>query len=111
MFDQVLQTVKQHLGSSPEVASKIPPEHADAVHQEVANGVTDGLKENAMGGGLGGMVSSFTGGGSGGAGTGGMIEKVTSSVAPRLNGKFGLSPDAVKSITGAIPGIVQKFAK
>ena len=109
MFDQVLQAVKQQLGKDPNVASKIPAEHADAVHQEVAHGIADGLKENALGGGLGGMVSSFTGGGGGGAD--GMIPKVTKAVTDRLNGKFGLSPEAISSISGALPGIIQKFTK
>lgn len=110
MFDQILQEVKQHLAQDPNVASKIPPEHAEEVHREVAQGVTDGLKEQATGGGLGGMVSSLTGGG-GGGGADSLIPKVTKAVADRLNGKFGLSPQVVQSISGAIPGILQKFTK
>jgi uncharacterized protein YidB (DUF937 family) len=105
MLDQVLQIVKQQLGSDPKVSSAIPPGQADAVHQEIAKGVTDGLKDSTSGGGLGGMISSFTGG-SGSSGLSGTIQK---AVADRLNGKFGLSGDAIQSITAAIPGIIQKF--
>lgn len=108
MFDQILQEVKQHLAQDPNVASKIPPEHAAEVHREVAQGVSDGLKEQAISGGLGGMVSSLTGGGGNAAS---LIPKVTKTVADRLNGKFGLSPQVVQSISGAIPGILQKFIK
>ena len=108
MFDQILQEVKQHLGKDPNVASKIPPEHAEEVHREVAQGVSDGLKEQATGGGLGGMVSSLTGGG-GGADS--LIPKITKAVSERLNGKFGLSPQVIQSISGAIPGILEKFTR
>ena len=106
MFDQVLQLVKQQLGSDPNVSSAIPAGQADAVHQEVANGVTDGLKSNLTSGGIGGMISSFTGGGSNSGGVSSTIQK---AVADRLKGKFGLSEGAINSITAALPGIIQKF--
>ncbi len=108
MFDQVLNEVKEHLDKDPSVANQIPAEHREEVHQEVAKGVTDGLKNQAAGG-LGGMVSSFTGGGGGGGGS--MVSSVTSAVTERLTGKFGLSQSAVKSISAAVPGIVQRFMK
>lgn len=106
MFDRVLELVKQQLGNDPKIASEIPPEHADAVHKEVASGVTDGLKDTATGGGLGGMISSVTGGG---GVSGALAPNISRAVAERLNGKFGLSPDTIQSITGAIPGILEKF--
>ncbi|HEY1006096.1 MAG TPA: hypothetical protein VGD92_02915 [Sphingobacteriaceae bacterium] len=105
MFDQVLNAVKQHLEQDPAIAGQIPAEHKEEVHQEVAKGVTDGLK-NQAGGGLGGMVSSLTGGGGGS-----MVSSVTSAVTERLTGKFGLSQSAVQSISAAVPQIVQKFMK
>ncbi|HEY1024299.1 MAG TPA: hypothetical protein VGE26_03985 [Sphingobacteriaceae bacterium] len=61
MFDQVLQLVKQQLSGDPKAAGAIPPEHADAVHREVANGVADGLKDSATGRGIANMVSSCSG--------------------------------------------------
>ncbi|HEY1007353.1 MAG TPA: hypothetical protein VGD92_09230 [Sphingobacteriaceae bacterium] len=108
MFDQVLNAVKQHLDQDPAVAGQIPAEHREEVHQEVAKGVTDGLK-NQAGGGLGGMVSSLTGGGGGGGGS--VVSSVTSAVSERLTGKFGLSQSAVQAISGAVPKIVQQFMK
>ncbi len=105
MFDQVLNAVKQHLDQDPAIAGQIPAEHREEVHQEVAKGVTDGLK-NQAGGGLAGMVSSLTGGGGGS-----MVSSVTSAVTERLTGKFGLSQSAVQSISAAVPQIVQKFMK
>lgn len=106
MFDQVLNAVRQHLDQDPAVARQIPAEHREEVHQEVAKGVTDGLK-NQAGGGLGGMVSSLTGGGGGGS----VVSSVTSAVSERLTGKFGLSQSAVQAISGAVPKIVQQFVK
>jgi hypothetical protein len=43
MFDEILKTVKEHLGSNPQVASGIPADQADAIHSEIANHITNGL--------------------------------------------------------------------
>jgi hypothetical protein len=59
MFDQVLDVVKQQLGQDPNVAAQIPPEKRDAVHQEVAESITDGIQSQAAGGPAG-MLSSLT---------------------------------------------------
>lgn len=103
MFDQVLQLIKEHIGSDPNASSAIPSEHSEAVHKEIASGITEGLKNNLSAGGIGTMLSSFTGGGNAAA-TG-----ISETVASRLRGKFGLSEEAINSITAAIPGIVQKI--
>jgi uncharacterized protein YidB (DUF937 family) len=106
MFDNILGIVKQHVGNDPQVSSSIPPGREDAVHQEIAHGVTNGLKDNITGGGIGGMVSSLTGGHSGADSS--VSQSVSKAVAERLNGKFGLSSDAIQKITSAIPAIIQK---
>ena len=104
MFDQVLQLVKQHIGNDPKISSAIPAEHKEDVHREVANGVTDGIKNTATAGGIGGMLSSVTGGSSGG----GITSGIQKAVADRLAGKFGLSSETIHAITAALPGIVEK---
>ncbi len=44
MFEQILQFVKDHMGNDPQIAQHIPPEQADAVHQEIAAHVTNALQ-------------------------------------------------------------------
>jgi len=47
MFDQILDLVKQHIGGNSQVASTIPAGQEDAVHQEIAHQVTNGLASQA----------------------------------------------------------------
>ncbi|WP_207425413.1 hypothetical protein [Pedobacter sp. SYSU D00535] len=105
MFNQILDVVKQQIGSNQEIKSSIPPGKEGEVETEIAHGVQDGLKNNLSSGGIGGLLSSFTGG----SGSGNISSAIAQAVASRLNGKFGLSPEAVSKITSAIPGIVQRF--
>lgn len=105
MLDQVMDLVKQHLGNNQEVASVIPQGQQEAVQHEVANGINDGLTKNVTSGGFGGMLSSLTGGGA----QSDFSSTISNAVAERLKGKFGLSEDAIRKITSAIPGIIQKI--
>ena len=60
MFDQILNLVKEHLGSDPQVANAIPADKQEAVHEEVASHVTNSLKNQAGGqGGIGGLLSQL----------------------------------------------------
>jgi hypothetical protein len=43
MFDQILELVKEHLGNNPEISAGIPAGQEDAVHNEIANHVTNSL--------------------------------------------------------------------
>lgn len=105
MFDQILNLVKEHLSGNAEVSSSIPAERQDEVHNEVANQIQDGLKSQASGeGGIGGLLSSLTGGG------GGLSSAISGGLAGSLGSKFGLPASAIAAITGAIPGLLQKFA-
>ncbi len=69
MFDDVLQLVKEHLGNNPEVAQSIPPEQAEAIHQEIASHVTNGIQGQPPAADAGG--GGAFGGLGGGAGIGG----------------------------------------
>src|SRR6202044_3548341 len=65
MFEQILQLVKDHIGNDPQIAQHIPPEQADAIHQAIAEHVTNTLQsqpiqEPATQSPLGGLVSQFT---------------------------------------------------
>jgi hypothetical protein len=59
MFDQILDLVKQHLSENPEIASQIPDDKKDDVHQEIASQITNGIKSQATSGGIGGLLSSL----------------------------------------------------
>lgn len=107
MFDQILQLVKDHLGSNQETAGAIPPEQADAIHNEIATQVTEGLKtQAAQQGGVAGLLSSLTSNlASGGLAT----SAITGGLVGGLAKKFGLNPVVTGAIAAAIPGLVQKF--
>jgi hypothetical protein len=113
MFDDILQMVKEHMGSNPETAAAIPPEQADAIHQEIATHISNGLNQpqpqtaaNPSGNGFGGILSSL----SGSLQSGNLL---TSSIAGGLVGslgsKFGLSPAITGAIAASLPGLLQKL--
>ena len=109
MFDQILNLVKEHLGNNPQVANAIPDDQADAVHQEVASHITNGLKNEAGAqGGIGGLLSKFAGGVESGST---VTNAITGGLAGSLASKFNLPPSVVGAISGAIPGLLQKFAQ
>ena len=108
MFDQVLQMVKDHMGGNSQLSSAIPAGQEDAVHQEIASHITNGLQNQASSsGGVGGLLSMLSGGVSSGS-------PITSAIEGGLVGslgtKFGLPPLATGAIAAALPGLLQKFA-
>ena len=108
MFDQILNVVKEQLSKDPQTASAIPADKANAVHQEVASHIEQGLKGQVSAqGGIGGLLSSLTGAGGSKNPVSGTIE---GGLASALGSKFGLSPAITAAIAGALPGILQKFA-
>ena len=108
MFDQILQMVKDHMNSNPQVAGGIPAENADAVHNEIATHITNGLQNQAAAqGGAGGLLSSLEGSLTSGSPVVGGIE---GGLVSSLASKFGLSPAITGMISGALPGLLQKFA-
>lgn len=108
MFEQILDLVKQHLGSNSQISSAIPAGQADQVHNEIASHIANGLANQASSqGGVGGLLSSLQGGMSSGNPVTSAIEGgLTSS----LGSKFGLPPMVTGAIASALPGLLQKFA-
>jgi hypothetical protein len=47
MFEQVLDLVKEYIGNNTQATAAIPQDQADAVHQEIANHVANGLQSQA----------------------------------------------------------------
>jgi hypothetical protein len=108
MFDQILQMVKDHIGGNPQVASAIPQGQEDAIHNEIATHVNNGIQNQAAAqGGVGGLLSSLSGAMSSGSPVTSAIE---GGLVSSLASKFGLPPAATGAIAGALPGLLQKFA-
>ena len=108
MFDQILDLVKGHLGNNPELANAVPPGQEDAVHNEIANQIQNGLATQAAGqGGVGGMLSQLQGGLSSGNP---VVNAIEGGLVSSLASKFGLPPAATGAIAAALPGLLQKFA-
>jgi hypothetical protein len=124
MFEQILQSVKEHLGNNPDLAAVIPAEHADAIHQEIASHIHDNMQgqapageTGATAGGLGlGNLGNLAGGflsnienslASGGIGT----SAITGGLVGALSSKFGLSPAISGAIAAAVPGLLQKLVQ
>ena len=109
MFDQILQLVKEHLGNNPEISAGIPAGQEDAVHNEIATHLTNGLanQPNENGGMFGGLLSKLESGVKGG---GPVTSAIEGGLVSSLASKFGLSPLITGAIAGALPGLLQKYA-
>ncbi len=109
MFDEILSLVKEHLGNNPAIASAIPEGQADAVHKEIATHVTNSLQNqsNAEGEG-GGMLSKLQNS----VASGGTIPSaIEGGLVSSLASRFGLPPSVTGAIAGALPGLLQKYAR
>src|SRR5213075_1876699 len=107
MFDEILKMVKDHLGNDSQISSAIPNEHRDALHNEVANHVTDGLKNHATAmGGAGGLLSSLQKTMTSGSP---VVNAIEGGLVSSLGSKFGLSPLITGAIARILPGLLQKF--
>ena len=108
MFDEILKMVKEHLGNNPDVSANIPAGQEDALHNEVATHVTNGLAASATSqGGVGGLLDSLKDAATSGSPIAGAIE---GGLVSSLASKFGLPPMITGAIAGALPGLLQKFA-
>ena len=108
MLDQIVQLIKDHLNSNPQVAQAIPADQADAVHNEIASHITNGLASQAtQQGGIGGLLSQLQ---SSVAGGGAVTSAIEGGLVSSLTSKFGLSPAITGAIAAMLPGLLQKFA-
>ena len=108
MYTQILNLVKDQLDNNPLVLDEIPANEANAIHREVAEHITDGLKLQVTSpSGAGDLLANLSDGLDPGNAT---VSSIQAGLATSLNDKFGLSPTAIAAITDAIPGLLQKFA-
>jgi hypothetical protein len=107
MFDQILQMVKDHMNNDPQVAAAIPEGQADAVHQEIATHISNGLQNQpATAGAGGGLLSQLENSLSSGNL---LTSAITGGLIGSLGSKFGLSSAATGAIAASLPGLLQKF--
>jgi hypothetical protein len=108
MFDQLLQMVKDHVGAAPLAAAGLAPEQADAVHQEIASHLSQGLQNQAaVQGGVGNLLSML----SSSLQSGNLVtSSITGGLVGSLASKFGLSPAVTGAIAASLPGLLQRFA-
>ena len=107
MFDQILQLVKEHLDSNPQLSQNIPAEQADAVHREIATHITNGLQtapptKTTAGGLLSQFETSLSSGNL-------LTSSVSGGLIGSLGSKFGLSPAITGAIAASLPGLLQKY--
>jgi hypothetical protein len=116
MFDQILALVKEHMANNPEIAAAIPAGQEDAVHNEIASHVVNTLATQTAAaaattapasGGLGGLLSGLENSIAAG---GPLVNAIEGGLLSSLTSKFGLPPSITGAISGALPGIMQKFA-
>ena len=115
MFDDILNLVKEHLGNNPQIAAAIPADQADAVHNEIATHISNGLANQPVQqtqpvqeSGFGGLLEKLESGVASGGPLAGAIE---GGLVSSLASKFGFSPLITGAIAGALPGILQKVAQ
>ena len=107
MFDEIVQMVKEHFSNNPEVAAAIPEDQADAIHNEIATHINNGLQNQpAAQGGVGGILSNLENSlGSGNV----LTSAISGGLVSSLASKFGLSPAITGAIAAALPGLMQKI--
>jgi len=108
MFDQLLQMVRDHVGTAPLAAAGLAPEQADAVHQEIASHLNQGLQNQAaVQGGVGNLLSML----SSSLQSGNLVtSSITGGLVGSLASKFGLPPAVTGAIAASLPGLLQRFA-
>lgn len=107
MFEQLLQVVEEHMGNNPQLLS-LPPEQADAVHEEIANHINNGIQQQeATSGNSGGLLSSIQNSLTSGNPTANAIE---GGLVSSLANKFSLSPMITGAIAASLPALLSKFA-
>lgn len=110
MFEQILQEVKEKFSGLAGEGQEISSEHADAIHQEIANHIHSSIQEPAVnesapaasGGILSELESSLTSGNL-------LTSAVTGGLVGSLGRKFGLSPAITGAIAASLPSLIQKY--
>ena len=108
MFDDILKAVKDHFAENPEIANAIPAEHHDAVHNEIATQITNGLSaQGGETGGFGGILekleNQITSGNP-------IVNAIGGGLVGSLASKLGLGSAAAGALAASLPALLEKFA-
>ncbi len=107
MFEQILQSVKEHLENNPELTQNIPADQADAVHREIATHINNGLQnQQTTQQSTGGLLSQFENSLSSGNL---LTSSISGGLIGSLGGKFGLSPAITGAIAASLPALLQRY--
>jgi uncharacterized protein YidB (DUF937 family) len=108
MFEQILQEVREKLGNHPALTENVSPEQADAIHQEIATHIHNGIQDQPSQPASRGLLSDLEQK----LGSGDIL---TSAIAGGLVGslgrRFGLSSAVTGAIAASLPGLIQKFTQ
>ena len=97
------------MGNNPQISSAIPADKQETVNKEIATHVTNGLQSQAaVQGGTTGLLAMLQNAMASGSPVASAIE---GGLVSSLASKFGLPPMATGAIAGALPGLLQKFAR
>src|SRR5580765_7310015 len=108
MFDEILKAVKDHFANNHELAAAIPAEQHDAVHNEIATQIANGLPNQesstgGMSGLLGKLENEITSGNP-------IVNAIGGGLVGSLASKFGLGSAVSGAIAASLPALLQKFA-
>jgi len=119
MFDEILKAVKDHFAENPQLAAAVPADQHDALHNEVATHIANGLPADSASAGAPAAAEA-----SAGSGFSGILSKLENEITsgnPIVNAisgglvgslasKFGLGGAASGAIAASLPALLQKFA-
>ncbi|TAF76112.1 MAG: DUF937 domain-containing protein [Bacteroidetes bacterium] len=109
MLDQLLNLVKEHAGDAIVNNPAIPNQHNDEAINMASSSIFDALKGQASGGGIGNLISMFSGGGAS-ASSNPLVSGVVSNLASQYAQKFGISPAIANTVASSlIPMVMEKF--
>jgi hypothetical protein len=111
MFEQILQEVKEKFSGFAGEGQDVPTEHADAIHQEIANHIHNSVQASdtkgipsASGGILSELENSLTSGNL-------LTSAVTGGLVGSLGSRFGLSSAVTGAIAASLPGLIEKYMR
>lgn len=111
MLDQLIKLVQQNADDDIVKNQAVPNEFNDAVIQNVAKQIFEGLQGQASKGNIGDVISMFQ---ANRASVGGnpVVSQLIVSIAGNLASKFGVSPQAASGIANSlIPTVMNQFVK
>jgi len=111
MLETLMNLVRQQSGDAIVNNTAIPNEHNETAMQSVMDGIMGGLKQQAQGGNVGGLLSTIMGQ-QGGAGNmqNPIIGGVMNNVVGSLMGRLGVSQGVANGVAGAVvPMVLEKL--